>query len=201
MRYYPCATAMPKEKPKRKVIKAADLLLLNHTRQDHALLELPLVLALDAMSDSIEHCLDNSRRLKTRRGAFLVDTSLDEDGVPVSVFGVCVVLVRSTDVGLWGVSDEVDCFGRRINPMRIFPPLLEQAGGKLEGAELGFAEGGRLQFPAGDCLEHGLERHTKGAHADAGKVMRSTPDDVVVREEDWWTFIEVGAPRAETAVL
>lgn len=31
--------------------------------------------------------------------------------------------------------------------------------------------------------------------------MRSTPDDIVVREEDWWAFIKVGRSGSETTVL
>lgn len=64
-------------------------------------------LALQTVVDSVENSVDSDARLERRLGALLVDTSLDEDGVPV-VASLLVDGVGATDVTLGSVTDEVD---------------------------------------------------------------------------------------------
>jgi hypothetical protein len=151
--------------------------------------------------DGVEDSLDVGLGLEAWLGALLVDTSLDEDRVPVGLVGVLVELVGATDVRLGSVADKVDSRGGLVDTVSILAPALEQACGEFKGADLGLAVGSRLELLAGDGLVHGLEGHAEGAHANAGQVVRSAPNDVVVGEEDWWALIKVLRSRAETAVL
>jgi hypothetical protein len=175
--------------------------ILNHTRVQHALLQLPLVLALHAVPDGVEHIVNGSLGLEARLGALLVDTSLDKYRVPVCLVGMLVVFVGSPNVRLGSVADKVHSRGWRVDAVRVFAPSLKQACGKLKSANLGLAVGSCLELLTSDSLVHGLERHTQSPHADSGEVVRSTPDDVVVREEHWRPLVKVLRSRTETTVL
>lgn len=66
-----------------------------------------LHLATKTMVDSVQDVVDSDAGLVGWLGTFLVDTSLDEDTVPVIV-GNLVDSIGTTDVALRSVADEVD---------------------------------------------------------------------------------------------
>ena len=85
--------------------------------------------------------------------------------------------------------------------MGVLAPLLQEAGGEAEGADLGFAEGGGLQVAACHGLVEGFDGGAQGTHPEPCVLVGSGPDDVVVGEEDGGAFVEGGGAGAEAAVL
>lgn len=142
-------------------------------------LERLLLLALEPEQHRFQHIVRRVLGREFRLRTFLEDAGAHEDGIP-RVFGLLVELIGAADVGFRGVAHEVHGLRRGVNAVCVFAPLLQEAGGELEGADLGFAEGGRLEFFARHGFEHGFQGQPEGAHADARQVVRRRPDDVVV---------------------
>merc|ERR1712070_413058 len=139
---------------------------------EKALVLFSLLLALDTMHHSVEDVVDRDIWDEVRGGTVLVHTSLHEDRVP-GVCGVLVELVGATDVRFRSVTNEVHRLRRGIDAVHVFSPLLQEAGGELEGANLWLTESSGLQLFTSDSLVHGLERKTKSTHTQTGKVMLS----------------------------
>jgi len=189
------------KKSRKELLTAGGLCLLNHTSGVHALPELLLVLPLHTVPDSLEYVFNSSFGGEVWLGTVLVDTSLDEDRIPVGVLGVLVELIGTSDVGLGCIANKVDSVDTLVDTMGVLAPPLEKASSELKCPNLGLTKGGGLQLLASDSLVHGLKRDTEGTHADACKVVRCTPYDIIVREEDGWALVEGLRPGSNTAVL
>lgn len=176
-------------------------LIIQHFGCNHALFKSLLVLALHAVLDCVEDSIHSGLGLEARLGAVLEDTSLDQDRVPVGVRVLFIVFIRTSNVRFRCVADKVNSRGRRVNTMCVLAPFLEEASSELEGTNLRLAECRRLKGATSDSLEHGFQRNAERAHANAGEVVRSAPDHVVVGEEDGWAFIIVLRPGAKAALL
>lgn len=149
------------------------------------------------MPHGIQHVIHRHLRHVGRARALLKHARAHKDRVPrVAGLAGLVEVVRAADVGFRGVADEIDRVGRGVDAVGVFAPLPEQAGGEVEGAELGLAEGDGLELLARDGFEHGFEAGAQGAHADAAEAVVRGPDDVVVGEEDGGPFVEGGGAGA-----
>lgn len=159
-------------------------------------------LAVQAMVDSVEDGVDGNAGLVGRFGTLLVDTSLDEDGVPV-VGSLLVDSVGTADITLGGVTDEVDGGRRSDEAVLGVAPLTHQARGELKGRDLGLAKGVgvKLALATGEVAEGNLEHAAESTHAEADVLVGSRPDDVVVGEVEGRTLVEGLAPCAELATL
>ena len=71
----------------------------------------------------------------------------------------------------------------------------------MEGSDLWFAKGGRVQGLASDCLVHSLQTDAKSTHSKASEIVRRRPDNIVVREEDWWPLVEGFGARSKDTTL
>lgn len=78
-----------------------------------------------------------------------------------------------------------------MNTVCVFTPLLKQTGRKPKSNDMRLAKGCCLELLASDSMIHGLEGNTESTHAYSGKAIRSTPNGIVAREENWRAFVEV----------
>ena len=85
--------------------------------------------------------------------------------------------------------------------MRVLAPALQQSSCKLKCTNLRLSKSSSFQVFAGDSLVHSFKGHSEGAHTDAGKIVRSTPYNVIVREEHWWALVAVLGPGTEVTIL
>lgn len=70
--------------------------------------------------------------------------------------------------------------------MLLCAPLLQEACGELEGADLRLAKSVGLELlAAGDVREGALNNLPQGAHTQARVLVASGPDNVVVTKVDW----------------
>lgn len=173
-----------------------DLLL----ERNHVLLLLHL--AAEAVVDGIENVVDGDAGLVGRLGTLLVDTSLDEDAVPV-VISHLVDGVGATDVTLGSVTDEVDGGGRSNETVLSVAPLAHETRSELEGRDLGLAEGVGVQLAlaTSEVLEGNLEHAAESAHAETDVLVGSRPDNIVVGEVERRTLVESLGSGAEAATL
>ena len=161
-----------------------------------------LHLATDTVVDGIKDVGDGDARLVGRLGTGLVDTSLDQDAVPV-VLSLLVDGVGTADVTLGSVTNEVNSLGRGDETVLGLAPLTHQAGCELESGHLGLAEGVgvELALAASQILEGDLEHAAEGAHAEADVLVGSGPDNVVVGEVNGRALVEGLAAGAQLATL
>lgn len=158
------------------------------------------MLAVNAVVHGIKNSVDDLVGDVLGLCAFLVYTGLDEDRVP-GVLAVLVVLVGATNVGFRSVANEVYGLRWLVDAMCSLAPLPEKTSGELKRANLRLAEGSGDKLFAGYSLEHSLERAAERTHAKASEIVRRGPDDVVVGEEDWRSFVEVFRASVEAAAL
>ncbi|KAI6768239.1 hypothetical protein HG530_006248 [Fusarium avenaceum] len=159
-------------------------------------------LALDTVVDSIKHVLNSDAGLKGGLGSVLVNTSLDKDAVPV-VIGNLVDSVGTLNVTLRSVTDEVDSVWGSNKAMLSLSPLSHQARSKLKGRNLRLAEGVGMKdtVASSEVLEGNLEHTAEGSHTETDVLVSSRPNNIVVREIEWWALIVGLAAGAETATL
>lgn len=174
---------------------AEDILL---ERADNALAHLPL----NTVVDSVEDIVDSDTRLVGRLSTLLVDTSLDQDAVPV-VGSLLVNSVGTTDVTLGSVADKVDGLRRSNKAMLSVAPLAHETGSKLKGGDLGLAKGVgvKLALAVSQITESDLEHAAESTHAKSDVLVSGRPDDIVVREVEWGTLVKGSAAGADTAAL
>lgn len=169
---------------------------------DRQVLEGLVEFALHAIFDRLQHIVHGHLGRVCRPRTFAEHSGAHQDGMPVGAgASLLVKLVRTPDVRLWGIADKVHRLRGSVDAVGVFPPLLEKTGSELERTDLRFAERDRLQLLARDRLEHGLQRRTKGSHADAGVGVRGCPHNVVMRKVNWRSFIERLRPGSQPTVL
>ena len=154
------------------------------------LVELPL---FHPMPNRIQHRIDRHLRHIRRPSPFPKHPRPHQNTIPGRIprLSTLIELIRAANVTLRGIPHKVHRIRRTINPVRIFPPLPQQSRRELKPSSLWLPERDRPQFLSRDGFEHGLQTRAQGAHADAGETVVSSPDDVVMREEDRRTLVEV----------
>ena len=159
-------------------------------------------LPLDTVVDSVQDGIHGHAGLVGRLSALLVDTSLDEDAVPL-VIGLLVDSVGAADITLRSVTDKVHGGWGSLETVLILAPLAHQARSELKGRDLRLAEGVGVQdaLAAGEVLEGDLEHAAESTHAEADVLVGSRPDDVVVGEVECGTLVEGLAPGSELTTL
>lgn len=159
-------------------------------------------LTLDAVVDSVKDVVDNDARLVSRLGTLLVDTSLDQNAVPL-VGSLLVDGVGTADVTLRSVTNKVDSLGGSDETVLRVAPLAHETGSKLEGGNLGLAKsmGVKLALTTGQITESDLEHAAEGTHAKSDVLVSGRPDDIVVGEVEWGTLVKGGAASADATTL
>lgn len=159
-------------------------------------------LALDTVAHGVQDGVDGSLGLVSRLRTILVDTGLDQDAVPL-VVRVLVVQVRAANIGLGSVADKVDSVGRGVEAVLLASPLLQEPRRKLECADLGLTEGVcvELALLLGNVLEGDLEHAAESTHTQTHVVVGRRPDDIVVREVNWWALIKGLTQSTDLAAL
>jgi hypothetical protein len=137
-------------------------------------------LALDAVLHRIQYGVDGHSGFVGRLGPFLIYTCPHKDGIPV-IFGFLIEQVRTADITLRGIANEVDSLGRTVDTMLVFAPLLQESGSEFESTDLGFSESNGVQFLAfGDVFEEDFDCFAESSHAETYVVVGCGPDNVVV---------------------
>ena len=157
---------------------------------------------LDGMLDRLKHVIDCRHRYEPWLGTFLENASANQDRVPcVLAQWRFVEFVGTSNIGLRGVANKVNSLWWQVDPVNVFPPLLQQPRCELECSHLGLPECRRLHVFASHGFEHGLQGGTESSHTKTSVVMRCSPDHIVVREEDGRSFIKGFGTSAQAPFL
>lgn len=154
------------------------------------------------MHDSVENIVDGDAGLVSRLCALLIDTCLDEDGIPVIV-GLLVDGVGTANVTLRSVTDEVNGLWGSNQAVLSVAPLAHETGSKLKCRHLGLAKGVgmELTLASSEVLESDLKHAAKSAHAETDVLVSGGPDNIVVGEVEWRALIESLRASAKNTAL